>query len=99
MEDKKVYIDEDLKAIIPQFFRNREDDIENIKEFLAEDNYEEIRIIGHSMKGSGGGYGFDYITEIGKKIEDSAVEKNEDRIRDSIKKLEEYIQNVTIVYK
>ena len=36
-------------------------------------DYAIIRTLGHQMAGTGGGYGFDPITEIGSALEDSAL--------------------------
>ena len=95
----EVIVDKDLEAIIPQFMENREEDIKKINKLLEEDNYTEIERIGHSMKGSGGGYGFDKITEIGKEIEEGAIEKDEEKIVNKINELKKYLEEVEIVYK
>lgn len=99
MKNKKIEIDKDLKPIIPQFISNRENDIKEVKNYLKEDNYEEIEVIGHSMKGSGGGYGFEEITKIGEMIEKAAKDGKEGEITRQIKKLNTYLEEVEIVYK
>ena len=99
MGKNKVYIDSDLEFLIPQFLENREEDIKNMEKNLQESNYDQIRIIGHSMKGSGGGYGFDYLTEIGAEIEKNAELKNEEQIQELIEKLKNYLNNIEIVYE
>lgn len=93
-----VVVDSDLKEIIPLFFENRESDIENLKESLANHNYDKIQQIGHQLKGAGGSYGFDYITEIGEKIEDLANESNTKEIKQLIAELESYLNTVEITY-
>lgn len=93
-----VTIDPDLEELIPSFLENRHKDIISIQDALKTEDYETIRIIGHSMKGSGGGYGFDYITEIGEAIELAAKDKNEDEIAKSNNKLAEYMERVEVVY-
>ncbi|MBF8435446.1 Hpt domain-containing protein [Halanaerobiaceae bacterium Z-7014] len=99
MEKKEtVVVDSDLKGIIPLFFKNRESDIEVLKESLANKKYEKIEQIGHQLKGAGGSYGFDYISEIGKKIEDLASESNTIEIRQLINELESYVNTVEISY-
>ncbi|MFN2339800.1 MAG: Hpt domain-containing protein [Halanaerobium sp.] len=99
MEKNKVYIDPDLEFLIPQFLENREEDIKNLKKLLEAKNYDQIRIIGHSMKGSGGGYGFDYLTEIGAQIEKEAELKNKEEIAKLINELKNYLDNLEIVYQ
>ena len=99
MADSKVYIDPDLEFLIPQFLENREEDIKNLEKLLEESKFEQIRIIGHSMKGSGGGYGFDYLTQIGSQIEKHAELKNREEIEKLIRDLKDYLSNIEIVYE
>ena len=99
MAKNEVYIDQDLEFLIPQFLENREEDIKNLEKLLEESEYDQIRIIGHSMKGSGGGYGFDYLTEIGSQIEKEAELKNESEIHKLIEELKNYLDNIEIIYE
>jgi len=64
-----IHGDIDLEDLIPGFLANQVRDAEKIKFFLDSEDYEIIHRMGHSMKGSGGGYGFDEITNIGARIE------------------------------
>ena len=67
-----VKVDADLEEIIPDFLKNRRDDVVSIEAFLNKNDYDAIKGIGHSMKGSGASYGFHFISEIGKAIEQAA---------------------------
>ena len=51
------------------------------------------------MKGSGGGYGFDEITDIGMRIEDAANGSDRDEILRQNERLCQYLQNVKVVYQ
>ena len=97
-KEKTVVVDSDLKEIFPLFFDNRESDIKNLKEHLANENYDKIEQIGHQLKGAGGSYGFDYITEIGKKIENLANKNNVKEIEQLIDELKSYMNTVEITY-
>ena len=99
MAKNKVYIDPDLEFLIPQFLENREEDIKNLERLLKESEFDRIRIIGHSMKGSGGGYGFDYLTELGSQIEKNAELKNSDKLNNLISELKDYLNNIEIIYQ
>ena len=99
MAKNKVYIDSDLEFLIPKFLENREEDIKNLERLLKGAEYDQIRIIGHSMKGSGGGYGFDYLTEIGSEIEKNAELKNSDELNNLINELKDYLNNIEIIYQ
>jgi hypothetical protein len=50
------------------------------------------------MKGAGGGYGFDYISEIGAAIEKAAKENNIEDLRRWVGELSIYLEKVEVVY-
>ena len=94
-----VQVDHDLEDLIPDYMENRRKDIETMRANLNSGDFEAVMIRGHSMKGSGGGYGFDGITDIGKCIEDAAKEKNVDEINNQVDELASYLDRVSIVYE
>ena len=55
-----------------------------------------IRTLGHQMAGTGGGYGFEPITEIGSALEESALASDTARIRASIEELDRYLGSVQL---
>jgi HPt (histidine-containing phosphotransfer) domain-containing protein len=93
-----VEVDTDLEDLIPGFLQNRRDDVQSIQESLAADDLERIRVIGHSMKGAGGGYGFDGLTDIGADIESAALAGDVEQIRSSVQELTDYLDRVNIVF-
>jgi HPt (histidine-containing phosphotransfer) domain-containing protein len=94
-----VYVDEDLEELVPEFLENRYEDVTAIRTLLASGDFEEIQRLGHSMKGSGGGYGFFEITDIGSKIEEAAKTRDIDCIAAKLGHLVDYLGNVKVVYK
>jgi HPt (histidine-containing phosphotransfer) domain-containing protein len=94
-----VLVDPVLKDIIPDFLDMVNDDLENMKKGLSDEDFNSLMMIGHSLKGSGGGYGFDEITKIGDVIERSAKLCSLPEIDEQVKKLDEYLNRVNIVYK
>ena len=94
-----VQVDKDLEDLIPEFLDNRRSDVESIRSAVANDDYETVRVLGHSMKGSGGGYGFDDITEIGGALEQAAKRKDNTAIGDELGKLASYLARIEVVYE
>jgi HPt (histidine-containing phosphotransfer) domain-containing protein len=94
-----VHIDADLEELIPGFFQNRREDVKSILLALEIGDYETIRILGHSMKGSGGGYGFDTITNIGHYIEQAAKDRNSEEIKKKTNELSSYLEKVEVVFE
>ena len=98
MTDKIVVnIDPDLEELIPGFLGNRANDVGAIRAHLDSGDYDAIRILGHSMKGAGGGYGFDRITELGAVIESAAAAGDADAIRAANEQLDDYLGRVVPV--
>ena len=93
-----VHVDNDLADLIPGYMANRKKDIIAILDALEKKDLETIRILGHSMKGSGGGYGFETITEIGMLMEKAAKEGRYESISLQVKRLEDYLRQVEVVY-
>lgn len=94
-----VRIDRDLEDLIPGYLENRRKDMESIRQALKKEDLEAIRVIGHTMKGSGGGYGFDRITDIGRTLEEAAVSGSKEKILQKADELSKYLDNIDIVYE
>jgi HPt (histidine-containing phosphotransfer) domain-containing protein len=94
-----VKADPDLQDLIPGYLHNRENDIKAMTDKCAQGDFESIRILGHSIKGSGGGYGFNQITAIGREIEESALALSPEGIKRGITELADYLRRVKVVYE
>lgn len=97
-EKIQVRIDSDLQDLIPDYLRNREKDLLVYQQALEKGNFDTIALLGHSMKGSGGGYGFNGLTSIGRAIEKAAKNKDKDSVRQSIVDLMDFLKKLEIVY-
>jgi HPt (histidine-containing phosphotransfer) domain-containing protein len=94
-----VRVDPDIAILIPGFLENRHKDIKTISEALTKGDFESIRFLGHSMKGAGGSYGFDPITDIGKALEQAAIAQDASEIKKSLQELFVYLDCIEVVYK
>lgn len=93
-----VNVDKDFQEIIPSYLYNLTDNIETMKSHLKKQNYDAIKKIGHGIRGTGGGYGFDAITDMGKYIEEAAKKSNVEKIEKWLQILLDYVENVNVVY-
>jgi HPt (histidine-containing phosphotransfer) domain-containing protein len=98
VERIKVTVDPDLEDLIPGFLANRRSDVERLRELVERGDFQQVRLIGHGMKGSGGGYGFDPITDFGAQIEDAALLENGLAIEEAIRALADYLARVEPVF-
>jgi len=94
-----VTVDADLEDLVPVYLQTKQKDIEKMTEALGTADYETIRLLGHSMKGSGGGYGFDRISQIGREIEEAAKGKNDEAIKKQLAELASFLDRVEVVYR
>lgn len=94
-----VEISRDLEAIVPTFLENRAHDLQTLRDALTQQDFGTIQNLGHRLKGDGGGYGFDRITEIGTTMEQAAQHKDSPLIEQQILQLEEFLRRVSVVYR
>ena len=98
MDTNIVNVDIELKDLIPNFLKNRAVEINSLKESIISSDFEAIKFLSHSLKGTAGGYGFDYMSLLAEKIELADIDKSSDKIYDLIMQLEEHFNNIVIVY-
>ncbi|NTU67380.1 MAG: Hpt domain-containing protein [Chlorobiaceae bacterium] len=91
-----VDIDRDLENLIPEYLQGRRQDIDAMKGALQTGDFETMMILGHNMKGTGGGYGFNAITDIGSKIQQAAIAKNAGELEKLAGILQDYLDRITI---
>lgn len=94
--DRRVArMDPEIAEIVPIFLEQMFQDLASLKEAVDRGDYGTIRILGHSMNGSGGGFGFDVITDLGWSLEQAAVEQNPQKIRQLSGELASYLERVS----
>jgi HPt (histidine-containing phosphotransfer) domain-containing protein len=94
-----VHIDQDLEEIVPGFLENRRRDVQTLETALQQNNLTQIHILGHRMKGDGGGYGFDAISLMGAALEQAAAREDRDAIQRHTAELADFLSRVTVVYR
>lgn len=100
MNDKIIItIDSDLEELIPGFLENREKDVDSLETALTNEDFDSLRIIGHNLKGLGGGYGFDEMSDIGMKIENAGKSADADTAKAQINALKEYLSKIEVVFE
>ncbi len=92
-----VAVDVDIIDLIPGYLENRWGDVHTIRSALQDGDFETIRRLGHSMKGSGGGYGLDPVTDMGSGLEEAAKAEDADAAWQWLEKLEGFLQRVKVV--
>jgi HPt (histidine-containing phosphotransfer) domain-containing protein len=91
LERMQPDLDERLRAIVPAYLEGRRRDMLAVLAAVNKGDYEQIRAVGHKMRGSGAGYGFADITAIGQRLELAAESRDAEKVRNHVADLSEYL--------
>ena len=94
-----VRVGSSLAELVPGFLESRRRDVEKIAAALERSDFDNVRILGHNMKGSGAGYGFSRITEIGASLEQAATRCAPEGIRAGSAALVRYLDGLHVEYE
>jgi HPt (histidine-containing phosphotransfer) domain-containing protein len=94
----RVRADPDVEKLVPVFLENRRRDVGVLREALDQGDFERIHVLGHSMKGCGGGYSLERIREIGAALEFCARTRGRWGVRGWIDELALYLEQVEVIY-
>jgi CheY-like chemotaxis protein/HPt (histidine-containing phosphotransfer) domain-containing protein len=83
--------------MIPGFLQNRRQDVIAMLDALDRGDFETVESLGHGMKGAGGSFGFEAITDIGAALEQAAESADTDALRNWVGELSRYLDRVEIV--
>jgi HPt (histidine-containing phosphotransfer) domain-containing protein len=94
-----VVVAKDLEDLIPTFLKNRGKEIESLKTALGAGDMEQLRQLGHRMKGVGNSYGFEKVSLLGKQVEDAAKVNDQAALAKCLADYVDYLARVKIVYE
>jgi len=94
-----VKISRELEGIGPIFLDNRKKDVRTLREALVTQDFKTVQTLGHRMKGDGGGYGFQEISQIGEALEQAATRQDWKVIIEKTEALTAFLAQVDVVYR
>lgn len=94
-----VTVAKDLEDLVPTFMKNRGKELDTLRAALAAGDFEQIRQLGHRMKGVGTSYGFEQVSVLGKQIEDGAKAADRAGLSARLVEYADYLARVKIVYE
>lgn len=95
----KVKVAKDLEDLIPTFLGNRRKELDALRVALAAADFDQLRQLGHRMRGVGNSYGFERVSLIGKRIEDGARSGDKASLEAQIADYRDYLSKVQIAYE
>ena len=85
--------DEEWAEMQEIYINHTSKELDKIKNQPNLASLDSIRTFGHNIKGSGGMYGFNEVTELGLLIETAAKEGNLDSIKSNLEVLKDFLQS------
>ncbi len=87
----------DLIGLIPDFLTRKRGDLQILKDALESGDLTAIARLGHKIKGEGGSFGFNAMSDIGAALEIAGKKGDAASSRQLVADLSEYLEKVDIV--
>ncbi|MBI3395364.1 MAG: Hpt domain-containing protein [Spirochaetia bacterium] len=94
----RVKIDSGLADLIPGYLERVKGYCQDMRSHAASADWDFVRVTGHNLKGSGGGYGFDEISVIGAKLEAAAKASDAGAVETELGTLDSYLSRVVVEF-
>ena len=99
MEREIVLVDASFESLVPRFLANRQADLQVLDAAHASRDFETLRTLAHKIKGAGGSYGFDRVSEIAATVEQAAKAADASTVAAALEKLRAHLEHVEVVYE
>ncbi len=97
-DSTRIRVEKDMADVVQSYLDKRRNDIPTYRQALASGDFETLRMLGHKMKGTGAGYGFATLTELGAAIEKAAQGGDASGCDAKVAELARYIDSVRLDY-
>ena len=98
-EGAVVKVDARITDIVNTYLEHRRQDVRGLFTALANEDFELIQIVAHDLLGTGGSFGFEGLSIIGRSMESAAVKQKPEEIFLFLEGLAEYLSSVEVVYE
>jgi HPt (histidine-containing phosphotransfer) domain-containing protein len=94
----RVRIEEGMEDVVPGYLEKRRADVELYRRSLDAGDFDAISKLAHKMKGTGSGYGFPMLTELGSALEKAGHEADAAAVKENLDQFAYYIEKVELEY-
>jgi HPt (histidine-containing phosphotransfer) domain-containing protein len=91
-------VESELKDLMPTYVQNRHQDAAEIVDALRRKDFDDVRLIGHTMAGSSEAYGLARLTRLGRELEQAARQHAAEDIGRHVDELRRYLRSLKLVY-
>ncbi len=99
MAKYQVKVESMLESIMPVFLKSITEDLLKLRAAVDAQDFATLQALGHKIKGSAGGYGFDVLGAIARDLEFSAKEKNIEAAHGHFNSITEFLSDYEIIYQ
>jgi len=93
-----IEVEPGMEDVAPSYLAKRRAELPLYARALISQNFDSIRRMAHNMKGTGAGYGFPILTELGATIEKSSIDKDVAKTQRCLRQLEIYLASIELKY-
>lgn len=92
-------INPDLEALLERFFELSLTDLQKMQDALNAQDFDTLVRLGHTAKGTGHGYGFTGMGNIGTAIEAAALGRDIQGVSDQVGRMKRYLETVKVEFQ
>lgn len=93
-----VEVSAEYKELMPGFMENRRRDLQRMAAAIEQHDLEAIRMLAHDLKGAGGTYGLDGLSDAAHALEIAVIERDLENITDCQSRLTDYLDRLQLIY-
>jgi len=86
-----VEVEAELQPLLPTFIESRWRDLEKLRVGIQNADFQSLYKIGHSLRGVPGAFGFNYLVELGARIQADAKHEDVPALRKDIERFESFM--------
>lgn len=83
-----------VQELVPSYLAARSQEVSRMTELLAASDFERLRVLSHSLKGSGGSFGFPQLSGFGAALERHARESDSTSFSEELNRLKSYLDHL-----
>ena len=93
-----IQVNPRIGDIVDSYLEHRSRDVESLLDALDHGRFDQIRHLAHDLVGTGGSFGFEDMSLIGRCLESAAINRETEEIKLLVGDLADYLSRVEIVY-
>lgn len=91
-----VFVDPDIEDLVPGYLEDRRGDVLTLRAAIEANDTERCQRMGHALKGTGGAYGFQALTDLGADLEEAGERDDLRRCAVTVDAIAAYLRSVQV---